>query len=657
MPSLQVPFPDSSMPGTHSQESGGRIINAYVEPLGAGAPSPIIYRRAPGMRNWATTTRVGFRGALEVNGTLYSAWTNRIVKSGSIGGPAIDLGNMTGTAKGFWARNTNGLAVAGDPAPGVVFCDADGNYASIDTAANTVTTNFLSGSMPAPNSVCVIDNFFMWTIANGQVFASNFNSVNVGTLSVATAESKADGLIRGVPWIGQLFLFGPTTTEVWSNAGTTPFPFQRAVVIPRGIAGPFCVSGFEDNFSRALVWVADDNTVVRLNGYSPEKISPPDLDGLIEQVTDKRQLEMSCFISRGHAFILLSATAGPTWHEWSWVFDLNTDKWAERQSYQRLRTRITGGLYSFGKWLCGDTVATSQIQEITDQVTTEPPRPQAVLGAVAGSGTPPCVRLAVADASQLGTRVSVTGVVGTTEANSIWVTSVMDPTHIELVGSVFTNAYVSGGIVADAADLPLRWRLESGAVENFPVGARVGRFDAEFVTGVGIVQGTRTVAVSGAVVGTGGKVRLTVTSTANLADGNAVTVSGVGGVTEANGTWPVDVIDGTHLELNGSAFVVGPPPHVYTSGGVLTMLTPIDPIETDPVVEISWSDDGGNTYYAPIQRKLGRQAMTRQLVSLISCTGRSSWNARRWRLDVADPVYVGFMGAYQNVSPKVSDIG
>jgi hypothetical protein len=74
-------------------------------------------------------------------------------------------------------------------------------------------------------------------------------------------------------------------------------------------------------------------------------------------------------------------------------------------------------------------------------------------------------------------------------------------------------------------------------------------------------------------------------------------------------------------------------------------------------VEISWSDDGGQNYYAPIQRKLGRQAQTRQLVSLIACTGRSSWNARRWRLTIADPVYVGFMAAYQQTSPKVSDIG
>ena len=483
MPSLPVPFPDSTMPGTpgHFQESGGRIINGYVEPLAPTAPSQIIYRRAPGLRNFGTTTQTGFRGAIEVNGVLYAAFANRLVTLGTAGGAAADKGALTGTAKGFFARNM----LAPPTGPDIVFCDPTGNYAKF-TSAGAITMNY-DTDLPAPNSVCILDGFFCYTISDGRVFASDFNSTDVNPLSFASAESKSDGLTRGVAWAGQLFLMGPATTEVWANAGTTPFPFQRSVVIPRGIAGPYCVSGFEDNFSRALVWVADDNTVVRLNGYTPEKISPPDLDGLIEAVTDKTQLEMSCYISRGHAFILLSSLT------WSWVFDLNNNKWAERNSYLRQRSRITGGVYAFGnKWLCGDML-TGNIHEITPQVHTE-------------------------------------------------------------VGE------------------PFRWRLESGAVENFPVGARVGRFDCEFVTGVGMASGT-------------------------------------------------------------------------------------DPIQTDPVVEISWSDDGGQTYYAPIIRKLGRQAQTRQLVSLISCTGRSSWNARRWRIDVADPVHVGFMGAYQNTSPKVSDIG
>jgi hypothetical protein len=208
--------------------------------------------------------------------------------------------------------------------------------------------------------------------------------------------------------------------------------------------------------------------VVRLNGYLPEKISPPDLDGLIERVTDKRQLEMSCFISRGHAFILLS---GPTW---SWVFDLNTQKWAERTSHLQQRSRITGGVFAFDKWLCGDLLSTN-VQEITNTRHIEAPGSQLITGAAAAP-TSGVVRLTVTNARQFYSDVvSVVGVLGTTEANGVWHTTVVDDTHLDLIGTVFgANTYVAGsGVVTDTVNPPFRWQLESGAVENFPVGARV----------------------------------------------------------------------------------------------------------------------------------------------------------------------------------------
>lgn len=578
---IEVPFPTSSQPGIRSQESGGRIINGYIEPLSASAPSPVIRRRAPGLRNFATTVRSGFRGGIEFQASAFTAWENRLVRNGIAGGAAIDVGAMAGTAKGFFARNNRVPSGGADHGPDLVFVDPDGNAFSWDPNHSGTAPAVLvrPAGMGVPNSVCCIDGFFVFTLGNGQVWSSDLNDLTIQPLAFATAESKPDGLTRGLPWTGNLFLMGPATTEVWANVGTSPFPFQRSVVIPRGIAGPYCVAGFEDNFSRALCWVADDNTVVRLNGYQPEKISPPDLDGLIEDVTDKTKLEMSVYMARGHAFLALSASkASPSspWPEWTWVFDLNNDRWAERNSHLRARSRIVGGFYAFNKWMCGD-LASGSVYEISDQVHTE-----ALTFAITGAAAVPAgdplngvagrIRLTIGSTSALqdSMRVTVSGVGGTTEANGIWSIDVKDSTKVDLAGSTFVNAFTSGGTLSQFQ--PLRFRLESGAVENFPVGARVGRFDAEFVTGVGVADG-------------------------------------------------------------------------------------LDPIQTDPTVEISWSDDGGQTYYAPIQRKLGRQAQTRELVSLISCTGRSGWTARRWRIDVSDPVHVGFMAAYQNVSPKVSDIG
>lgn len=75
-----------------------------------------------------------------------------------------------------------------------------------------------------------------------------------------------------------------------------------------------------------------------------------------------------------------------------------------------------------------------------------------------------------------------------------------------------------------------------------------------------------TTAVTGAASNGGpGLIRLAVTSTRGIFSGSSMTVSGVVGTTEANGTWPVTVIDATHIDLVGSTFT-----NAYVSGGSAT---------------------------------------------------------------------------------------
>ena len=114
------------------------------------------------------------------------------------------------------------------------------------------------------------------------------------------------------------------------------------------------MTGFENGFSQddvgfALAFVGNDNAVHMVSGYSTSKISPPDLDTLIEAVADKSTLELGCFVTRGHPMIAVSCAS------WSWVFDLNTKKWHERASYGIARWRGKFPHYAFDKWLVGDT--------------------------------------------------------------------------------------------------------------------------------------------------------------------------------------------------------------------------------------------------------------------------------------------------------------
>jgi hypothetical protein len=153
-----------------------------------------------------------------------------------------------------------------------------------------------------------------------------------------------------VSWGGRLLFFGTQTTEVWTDAGTTPFPFARNV-IPSGLGRALLRVGYEDGFSRGPIFVGDDSCVYKLDGYTPTKVSTADLDGLIEAVSDKTTLEATAFISRGHAFWQLSCPA------WTWVLDITTSQWAQRDSYLVNRSRISGAINAFSKWLTGDTAA------------------------------------------------------------------------------------------------------------------------------------------------------------------------------------------------------------------------------------------------------------------------------------------------------------
>jgi hypothetical protein len=69
-------------------------------------------------------------------------------------------------------------------------------------------------------------------------------------------------------------------------------------------------------------------------------------------------------------------------------------------------------------------------------------------------------------------------------------------------------------------------------------------------------------AISGTADNGSGLIRLTVSSTTGWATGDIKNVAGVGGTTEANGTWTITVVNGTTIDLQGSTYT-----NAWTSGG------------------------------------------------------------------------------------------
>jgi hypothetical protein len=354
-PPVAVRWPLSSAPGATPQESAGRLVNCYGEPLGDTGPAKAVWRRSPGLTAFATTGFVGYRGSILVNNLAFVALKDKVITVDDTGAVTV-VGTLAGTKRVTWARNVL------SPTPQIQCVDPDNGAFDVTTGA--VNAFNAGGILPQPNSVFYQDGYFFWTIADGRVFASEINSETVNALTFEAIQSHAqDTLIRGIGYKGLAFFFKTKSCEIWNDtANAAPgFPYSRLSVIDRGLLGASAIAGWEDGFGKVL-WVADDFGVYMFGsdnpglyqsayGLQPQKVSSPDVDRDIRAVTDPSTLEASCYVHAGHSFWSLSS---PTW---TWEINLNTQKWNERLSFnagQYSRWRSTGSLNAFGRWLTGD---------------------------------------------------------------------------------------------------------------------------------------------------------------------------------------------------------------------------------------------------------------------------------------------------------------
>ena len=142
-----------------------------------------------------------------------------------------------------------------------------------------------------------------------------------------------------------------------------------------------------------------------------------------------------------------------------------------------------------------------------------------------------------------GDTVTISGVLGTTEANGTWIITVIGIGAFTLNGSTFTNAYISGGI--------------------FNLGTDV-------INGTWIV--TPVITSVSNVSNNSGTIQITLSSVTTINDNDSVVISGVTGTTEANGTWSIsgsdEFGDGLNFNLLGSTFT-----NAYTGGGSANFTT------------------------------------------------------------------------------------
>lgn len=354
---VAIPVPISSSPGVKPQEGAGRLINCFTEKAEPGARFPVVWRRSAGLRqvlDVATATHVHLRGAILVGSTLVSVFNVRVY------GVSVSGTVFTGTSLGALS-GTDAVTVAKNAAatPNIVCVAAAGCF---NLFTGSAPTAFADADLPAPNSVCELDGYFIWTIGDGRIFVSGLNAVTVASNGYTTEQSLG-GLLRGVAFRGEFYAFGVTGCGVYKDVGSSPFPLQRQFQIEKGICGTNAVAGWERGWIGQLFWVGDDGVVYRLNGYTPEPISNDDVTRAIQAAIlagDGSLLEASVYMQGKHAFWRLTYPSN-----WTWEYNATTQNWDERESYDRSDCRGCTTVKAFNRWIMGDRT-TGKLAQVDD---------------------------------------------------------------------------------------------------------------------------------------------------------------------------------------------------------------------------------------------------------------------------------------------------
>lgn len=325
-----------------------RTINAYPVFDQKGKEVSALYG-TPGLVTFGTAGAGPVRGTFAAsNGRAFSVSNTGLFEIDSLGA-ATSRGTLD-TGSGIVSMDENGLQLA--------ICDGTSVY--IFTYATNVFAKVTDVDLPSAGSITFIDGYFVVNKnGTGQFnISALYDGLTWGALDFATAESSPDELLRVMNAVGQLWLFGSSTTEIWTNTGASAFPFERisGAKMEMGILAPQTAVPVDNS----VFWVGRDvigsGIVFRAQGFTPQRISTNPIELLIQAAPTPDTLRAYTYQEDGHTFYVITGGGMDT----TLVYDISTQQWHERaylNDFGEFEPHLGAcGMYAFNKQLVGSRI-------------------------------------------------------------------------------------------------------------------------------------------------------------------------------------------------------------------------------------------------------------------------------------------------------------
>lgn len=261
-----------------------------------------------------------------------SAVTSGVLHVGqTVQGVGVTLGTIiTALGTGTGGAGTYTLSVASTVAVGVTMFGL--NFSVLPST---------DGAFSGANTVDIIDNYFVYNNPTTQQWgASDLLSPISPPTSYSLKDGAPDDLVALIVDHREVYLMGEISSEVWTDVGTVPFPFQRipGTSTQHGIAAPFSLYRLGNSFAYVSRNNRGQAQIMQMQGYIPQRISTHAVENTLANQYVEDAVAWTYQLEGHEVYVVTFPTLNLTW-----AYDATTQMWhkwlytATDSTYERHR--------------------------------------------------------------------------------------------------------------------------------------------------------------------------------------------------------------------------------------------------------------------------------------------------------------------------------
>jgi hypothetical protein len=245
-----------------------------------------------------------------------SAVTSGVLHVGqTVQGAGVTLGTIiTALGTGTGGVGTYTLSVASTVAVGVTMYGI--NFSVLPST---------DGAFSGANTVDIIDNYFVYNNPTTQQWgASDLLSPISPQTSYSLKDGAPDDLVALIVDHREVYLMGEISSEVWTDVGTVPFPFQRipGTSTQHGIAAPFSLYRLGNSFAYVSRNNRGQAQIMQMQGYIPQRISTHAVENTLANQNVEDAIAWTYQLEGHEVYVVTFPSLNLTW-----AYDATTQMW------------------------------------------------------------------------------------------------------------------------------------------------------------------------------------------------------------------------------------------------------------------------------------------------------------------------------------------